>query len=152
MVKGYRISTNHDEMDLLIIHGFISRSYWARDIPVATMQRAIENSLCFGVFSTSGAQVAFARMITDKATFAYLADVFVIEEHQGKGLSKYLIKAILEHPELQGLRRMVLATKSAHGLYEKFGFKALASPQTFMELLVPDIYTQHGHTNHLPNA
>ncbi|RJG10107.1 N-acetyltransferase [Pseudomonas cavernicola] len=139
-------------MDLTVIHGFISQSYWASNIPVETMRRAIENSLCFGIFSNSGGQVGFARMITDTATFAYLADVFVLEEHQGKGLSKWLMKVILEYPELQGLRRMVLATKDAHGLYEQFGFKALANPQTFMEIIVPNIYTKHNHIIHATSA
>ncbi|WP_218567846.1 GNAT family N-acetyltransferase [Pseudomonas cavernicola] len=152
MVEGYRISTNHEDMDLTVIHGFISQSYWASNIPVETMRRAIENSLCFGIFSNSGGQVGFARMITDTATFAYLADVFVLEEHQGKGLSKWLMKVILEYPELQGLRRMVLATKDAHGLYEQFGFKALANPQTFMEIIVPNIYTKHNHIIHATSA
>lgn len=152
MVEGYRISTNHEDMNLSVIHGFISQSYWASNIPAETMRRAIENSLCFGIFSNSGGQVGFARMITDTATFAYLADVFVLEEHQGKGLSKWLMKVILEYPELQGLRRMVLATKDAHGLYEQFGFKALANPQTFMEIMVPDIYTKTNHTTHATSA
>ncbi len=127
-------------MDLSVIHSFISRSYWASGIPVDIMSRAIENSLCFGIFLNTGEQVGFARMITDKATFAYLADVFVLEEHQGKGLSKWLMKTIIEHPALQGLRRMALATRDAHALYEQFGFRALANPQTFMELWVPDVY------------
>lgn len=142
MIEGYRISCKHEDMDLSVIHDFISRSYWASGIPLDTMSKAIENSLCFGIFLDSGAQVGFARMITDKATFAYLADVFVLEAHQGNGLSKWLMKTILEHPQLQGLRRMALATRDAHGLYEKFGFRALANPQTFMELWVPDVYAK----------
>lgn len=142
MIEGYRISCKHEDMDLSVIHDFISRSYWASGIPLDTMSKAIENSLCFGIFLDSGEQVGFARMITDKATFAYLADVFVLEEHQGNGLSKWLMKTILEHPQLQGLRRMALATRDAHGLYEKFGFRALGSPQSFMELWVPDVYAK----------
>ncbi|OZG70204.1 GNAT family N-acetyltransferase [Hahella sp. CCB-MM4] len=142
MIEGYKISTNHDDMDVSVIHGFISRSYWASGIPMETMSRAIKNSLCFGVFLDTGEQVGFARMITDEATFAYLADVFVLEEHQGKGLSKWLMKTIIEHPKLQGFRRMVLATRDAHALYEQFGFRALANPQTFMELWVPDVYAK----------
>jgi GNAT superfamily N-acetyltransferase len=104
------------------------------------MEKAIKNSLCFGVFTDSGNQVAFARMVTDSATFAYLADVFVLKEHRGKGLSKLLMQVIIAHPELQGLRRMALATSDAHSLYEQFGFKALGSPESFMELHQPDVY------------
>tara|TARA_Y100000034_G_C6573392_1_gene248541 strand:- start:31 stop:429 length:399 start_codon:yes stop_codon:yes gene_type:complete len=129
-------------MNLSVIHQYISRSYWAKDIPQQTMIKAIENSLCFGVFKDSGEQVGFARMITDKATFAYLADVFILENHRGKGLSKWLMDHIVEHPDLQGLRRMVLATRDAHGLYEQYGFTPLNSPSTFMELHQPDVYKQ----------
>ena len=127
-------------MDLNVIHSFISNSYWAKDISLNTMQKAINNSLCFGVFSDSGQQVAFARMVTDSATFAYLADVFVLPEHRGKGLSKWLMQIIIEHPDLQGLRRMALATNDAHSLYAQFGFKSLGSPESFMELHRPDVY------------
>ncbi|PKH09669.1 GNAT family N-acetyltransferase [Moritella sp. Urea-trap-13] len=140
MDEAYNVSANFSDMDLDVIHGFIAGSYWAKGIPVATLQRALENSLCFGVFTQAGEQVGFARMITDKATFAYLADVFVLEAHQAKGLSKLLMAAILEHPELQGLRRMMLATRDAHALYHKFGFTALASPAIYMELHTPNLY------------
>lgn len=131
-----------DEMDIAVIHEFISNSYWAKDIPLATLQAAVENSPCFAALEPSGAQVGFARVITDRATFAYLADVFVIEGYRGLGLSKQLVKAVVEHPQLQGLRRFVLATKDAHGLYEQFGFKPLAHPDTFMEIWIPDIYSR----------
>ncbi|QUM83740.1 GNAT family N-acetyltransferase [Moritella sp. 28] len=140
MDEDYKISANFADMDVDVIHGFISESYWAKGIPMATLQRSLENSLCFGVFTQSGEQVGFARMITDKATFAYLSDVFVLESHQGKGLSKLLMATILEHPDLQGLRRMVLATSDAHGLYQKFGFTALAAPEVYMELHTPYLY------------
>lgn len=126
-------------MDRDAIHSYLSRSYWAKNVPHSIVNTAIENSLCFGVFH-NGLQVGFARLITDSATFAYLADVYILEEHRGKGLSKKLIKTIINHPQLQGLRRMVLATYDAHTLYEKFGFKQLANPQTFMELWDPDVY------------
>lgn len=142
MVEGYKISAEISDMNLSVIHQYISRSYWAKDIPQQTMKKAIENSLCFGVFHDSGEQVGFARMITDKATFAYLADVFILENHRGKGLSKWLMDHIVEHPDLQGLRRMVLATQDAHGLYEQYGFTPLNSPSTFMELHQPDVYKQ----------
>lgn len=140
MDENYNVSTNFTDMNLDVIHGFISTSYWAKGIPMATLQRSLENSLCFGVFTQAGEQVGFARMITDKATFAYLADVFVVEAHQGKGLSKLLMAAILDHPDLQGLRRMVLATGDAHGLYQQFGFTALAAPEVYMELHTPYLY------------
>lgn len=140
MISGYKFSSETNDMDVSVIHGYISRSYWATNIPLATMKKAIDNSLCFGVFTDSGEQVAFARMVTDSATFAYLADVFVLEEHRGKGLSKWIMKNIIEHPNLQGIRRMVLATSDAHGLYKEFGFKALNFPESFMELHQPDVY------------
>ncbi|NQZ91155.1 MAG: GNAT family N-acetyltransferase [Moritella sp.] len=140
MDEAYKISANFADMDVDVIHGFISASYWAKGIPMATLRRSLENSLCFGVFTQAGEQVGFARMITDKATFAYLSDVFVLEPHQGKGLSKLLMAAILDHPDLQGLRRMVLATGDAHGLYQQFGFTALAAPEIYMELHTPNLY------------
>ncbi|WP_442871886.1 GNAT family N-acetyltransferase [Colwellia sp. 75C3] len=127
-------------MDLSTIHGYLSQSYWAKNIPLKTMEIAINHSLCFGVFTNSGNQIAFARMITDSATFAYLSDVFVLEEHRGKGISKWLMQEILAHPQLQGIRRMALATSDAHGLYQQFGFKVLGSPASFMELHQPDVY------------
>ena len=140
MVSGYSISSNPKEMDLSVIHGYLSNSYWAKGIPWDVMEKAVKNSLCFGVFTSTGEQVAFARMITDYATFAYLADVFVLQEHRGKGLSKRLLKTIIEYPDLQGLRRMLLATRDAHGLYQQFGFTPLNSPDLFMELHQPDVY------------
>lgn len=140
MVSGYSISSNPKEMDLSVIHGYLSNSYWAKGIPWDVMEKAVKNSLCFGVFTSTGEQVAFARMITDYATFAYLADVFVLQEHRGKGLSKRLLKMIIEYPDLQGLRRMLLATRDAHGLYQQFGFTPLNSPDLFMELHQPDVY------------
>lgn len=142
MVEGYSVSSNLEDMDFAIIHDFLSKSYWSTDIPLETLRRATENSLCFGVFADSCAQVGFARMITDTATFAYLADVFILDDHRGKRLSKWLMQLILDHPKLQGLRRIALATKDAHSLYEQFGFKALANPEMFMELWEPVVYTK----------
>jgi len=139
-MKGYLISDQTQDMDIPAIHKFISQSYWAQDIPLPTLKRSIENSLCFGVFTHENEQVGFARLITDQATFAYLADVFIAEHHRGKGLSKWLIKTIIEHPKLQGLRRMVLATKDAHGLYSQYGFKNLATPDIFMERHQASVY------------
>ncbi len=140
MVSGYKISSEKNDMDINVIHGYLTESYWAKGIPVVTMKKAISNSLCFGVFLASGEQVGFARLVTDSATFAYLADVFILEPHQGKGLSKWLIKTIVEHPDLQGLRRIALATKDAHGLYQQFGFTPLTVPELFMEKHTPDVY------------
>jgi N-acetylglutamate synthase-like GNAT family acetyltransferase len=140
LVTGYKTSSDLKDMDLAVIHSFISNSYWAKGIPLKTMEKAINNSLCFGVFTECDKQVAFARMVTDLATFAYLADVFVSKEHRGKGLSKLLMQVIVAHPDLQGIRRMALATSDAHSLYEQFGFKALSSPESFMELHQPDVY------------
>ena len=141
MIDGYRIGADPQEMDLIVVHGFLSKSYWAAGIPISTMRRAMDNSLCMGIFADSGSQVAFARMATDKATFAYLADVFVLEDHRGKGLGKWLIQDILAHPDLQGLRRILLATGDAHSLYQKFGFKPLDDPKLFMERWNPKVYS-----------
>lgn len=142
MKEEFRVSCDVGEMNLSLIHGFISKSYWAKDIPLETLRKAIDNSLCFAVFESGNSQVGFARVISDFATFAYLADVFVVEACRGRGVSKLLMRAVIEHPQLQGLRRFVLATKDAHGLYEQFGFKPLTHPQTFMEVWVPDVYTR----------
>jgi len=139
-MQSYRITTDVAEMDLQVIHGFLANSYWAKGIPLATLKRAIDNSLCFSVLSDANEQVAFARMVTDRATYAYLADVFVIESHRGKGISKWLIEHIMAHPDLQGLRRITLATRDAHGLYSRAGFKPLAHPEIFMEVWQPDVY------------
>lgn len=141
-MQGYRISNNFNEIDLSFVHAFIGQSYWAKGIPLETLRTALKHSLCFAVFEASGAQVGFARVITDSATFAYLSDVFIADAHRGQGLSKWLMDAILAHPSLQGLRRFVLATQDAHGLYDQFGFKPLTYPQMFMEIWTPDIYTR----------
>jgi GNAT superfamily N-acetyltransferase len=136
----YETSTDPARLDLKAIHAFLTSTYWSPGIPLATVQRAIENSVCVGAY-IDGQQIGFARMVTDKATFAYLADVYVLEEHRGKGLSKRMMEGLLQLQELQGLRRMMLATRDAHALYEKFGFKALATPARFMELHNPNAYS-----------
>lgn len=128
-------------MNVAFIHAFLTRSYWAEDIPLATVQKAVEGSLCFGVFKEEE-QVGFARVITDSATFAYLADVFVIEAHRGKGLSKMLMQAVLDHPQLQGLRRILLATRDAHNLYRQFHFQTIPNPEAWMQIHQPNIYKQ----------
>jgi len=128
----YAISTDRSRLDLKVIHGFLSTSYWAAGRSAETIRRSIENSLAFGVYHKER-QVGFARVITDYATFAWIADVFILEEHRGRGLSKWLMEAMLSHPELQGFRRWVLATKDAHGLYRRFGFEELKRPERWME-------------------
>ncbi|WP_434665615.1 GNAT family N-acetyltransferase [Aeromonas sp. NJAU223] len=134
------ISDDKGRLDVPLIHRFLSEeAYWSPGIPFATVQRAINHSLCFGGY-LDGQQIAFARVITDRATFGYLSDVFVLPAHRGQGHSKTLIAAILAHPELQGLRRLMLATADAHGLYAGFGFTAPARPESLMEQYDPDIY------------
>ena len=137
----YTISTNKAQLNVPFIHAFLTRSYWAQGIPMQTVQKAVEGSLCFGVYYRE-AQVGFARVITDSATFAYLADVFVIEEHRGKGLSKMLLQEVIDHPQLQGLRRILLATRDAHNLYKQFHFQPLPNPEAWMQIHQPDIYKQ----------
>ncbi len=140
MIKGYTLSTHQSDMDFSTIHEFLKSSYWAKGIPQDTLQTALDNSLCFGVFTQEGLQVGFARVVTDYATFGYLSDVFVVPSHRGKGLCQWLLQAVFEHPQLQNFRRFMLATADAHGLYSRFGFKPLAQPDWFMENWVPDIY------------
>ena len=137
---GYTISTDSTRMDLDLIHNVLSQSYWARNIPKETVAHSIANSLCFGVYGEKAGQVAFARAVTDSATFAYIGDVFVVEGHRGKGIGKWLMQYVKEHTQLQGLRRILLATRDAHGLYAQLGFKPLADPDIFMELWNPDVY------------
>ena len=136
----YVVSTDATRLDLDVVHGFLAGSYWSKGIPRETVARAIENSVCFGVYASSGAQVGFARVITDFATFAYIADVFVLESHRGHGLGKLLMECIKQHPKLQGLRRWTLSTKDAHGLYAQFGFTPLNWPDRYMEIFRPGMY------------
>jgi GNAT superfamily N-acetyltransferase len=136
---GFVISTDKQRLDIELVHGFLTQSYWAKGIPREVVARSIENSFCFGVYG-DGQQVGFARVITDHATYAYIADVFVLDSHRGRGLGKWLMECITEHPRLQGLRRWTLATRDAHGLYAQFGFTALKRPENFMELHHPEVY------------
>src|SRR6187401_171025 len=136
---GFTISTEKEKMDIDLIHSFLTRSYWAEGISKEIVRRSIQGALCFGVFENDK-QVGFARMITDKATFAYLADVFIIEEYRGLGLSKWLMEFIMSYPDLQGLRRMILATRDAHELYKKFGFTLLNNVDRWMHIHYPDVY------------
>src|SRR5688572_6472758 len=138
-MRDYVISTDKGRLDLKVIHDFLSRSYWAEGIPVKTVLRSIENSLTFGIYKNDR-QVGFARVITDYATFAYIADVFIDEYHRGQGLGKWLIEVITSHPELQGLRRWMLVTRDAHELYSKVGFTRVKNPDNLMEIRNPDVY------------
>ena len=118
----YEVSTDPDRIDLDLVHGFLSRSYWAEGRSRELVERSIKNSLCFGVY-LSQEQVAFARVISDKAVFAYLADVFVVPSFRGHGISKLLMRRIVEHPHLHGIQQFLLLTRDAHGLYDQFGFR-----------------------------
>lgn len=139
-VPGYEISTDQARLDIDTIHRFLSQeSYWSTGIPRSVVERALRNSLCFGIYG-NGEQVGLGRVVTDKATFALVADVFVLEAHRGRGLSKWLMRSIMEHPELQGLRRHLLLTSDAHDLYRQFGFEEIANAWRFMEILRLDNY------------
>ncbi|MEQ1755659.1 MAG: GNAT family N-acetyltransferase [Micropepsaceae bacterium] len=139
---AYEISSDGARVDVAQVHRWLSEeSYWAKGIPFAIVARAIENSVCFSIHHAPDGQVGFARVITDRATFAYLADVFVLEAHRGQGLSKRLMQKILVHPELQGLRRWLLATRDAHSLYAQFGFESPV-PGRLMERVNPKVYEE----------
>jgi len=136
----YSLSAERGDQQVDRIHAYLSRSYWAKGIPLETVARSVENSLCVGVF-TGGEQVGLARVVTDRATFAYLCDVYVLEEHRGRGLASWMLSALAAHPDLQGLRRFMLATRDAHALYERHGFTPVKRPQSLMEILNP-VYFQ----------
>jgi N-acetylglutamate synthase-like GNAT family acetyltransferase len=137
----FLITTEKTKIDPLYVHQFLSCSYWAEDILLETVRRSIEGSRCFSVVYLNH-QVGFARVITDEATFAYLADVFIDENFRGKGLSKWLMEVITGYPTLQGLRRFMLATRDAHGLYKQFGFEPMKNPDRWMEIHKPNVYRQ----------
>lgn len=136
---GYTISTDRNRLDIVAIHAYLARSYWSPGVPFEIVERAIANSLPFGLFHADQ-QVGFARVISDQATFAYLADVYVLEAYRGKGFSKWMMEVMLADVRLQGLRRMLLATKDAHELYRRFGFTEIANPSRMMEIVYPNIY------------
>ena len=137
--NNFTVSTDKTKLNLSVIHNYLKTSYWAQDIPESVIKTSIENSLVFGLYDGE-TQIGFAKIITDKATFAYLADVFVINKYQGKGLGKWLVECVMSHDDLQGLRRILLATRDAHTLYEKYGFKPLLQPERFMQVWKPDVY------------
>lgn len=138
---GFTVSCDPAKLDLTVVATFLGDSYWAKGIPVETVRRSIEGSLCFALLAGER-QVGFARVITDRTTIAYLGDVFVLPAHRGMGLGKWLVECVLAHPELQGLRRWVLVTLDAHGLYQQFGFQPLARPDRFMERHDPQVYSR----------
>jgi GNAT superfamily N-acetyltransferase len=135
----YLISTDKRRLDLSVIHGFLTTSYWAAGIPLEIVERSILHSLAFGLYKKDK-QVGFARVITDYATFAYIGDVFILEDYRGQGLSKWLMQVIADHTELKGLRRWILLTRDAHGLYRKTGFREPKDPGRYMEKVLQDIY------------
>lgn len=141
----FTVTCDPARLDRALIADFLASSYWAKGIPPATVERSLAHSICFALLDGER-QVGFARVISDRATIAYLGDVFVLPEYRGRGLSKWLMECVTSHSELQGLRRWILATRDAHGLYEKFGFSPLGKPEIFMERHDPDVYGAGAHT------
>lgn len=135
----FSISTDRQRLSLDVVHGFLTSCYWAKGIPREVVARSIAHSLCFGIYE-GDAQVGFARVVSDFATMAYLGDVFVLESHRGRGLSKWMLECIVQHPALLNLRRWILLTRDAHELYSQFGFAPLKAPERYMELHRPDVY------------
>ena len=147
----FLISTSRERLSLDVVYGFLTNCYWAKGIPREVVARSIEHSLCFGIYDESPrlakearqgapAQVGFARVVSDFATVAYLGDVFVLESHRGQGLSKWLMECVMKHPALRNLRRWILLTRDAHGLYSQFGFTPLQAPERYMEFHRPNVY------------
>ncbi len=138
---GHIVDTAPERLDRALVRDFLATSYWAEGIPQEVVDAACDGSVCFGLYEEPrGDQIGFARVVTDSASFAYLCDVFVLPTHRGRGLSKWLVACVLEHPDLQGLRRWMLATRDAHGLYTRFGFAPLDDPQKFMQIARPGLY------------
>lgn len=138
---GFTVSTEKEKLDRGVIHEFLRNSYWAKGISREIVDRSIENSLCFGLYEGEKL-IGFARVITDEATFGYLSDVFVLERHRGRGLATWFMKVVMAHPDLRGIRRWMLATADAHGLYRKVGFAELSKPERIMEKLLTNAYKQ----------
>ena len=139
----YLVSTDAALVDLDVVHGFLVGSYWAAGVPRDVVARSIEGSIPFGLYR-GGRQAGFARVVSDRATFAWLADVFVLPEHRGRGLGRWLVATAMDHPDLRGLRRWMLATRDAHGVYGPLGFTPLADPGIFLEVHDPDVYRRDG--------
>lgn len=136
---GFLVSSDKSKLDISAIHNFLTNCYWARGILLETVKKSIENSDCFGVYD-SGKFVGFARVISDRATIGYLGDVFILESHRGKGLSKWLMECIMKYPGFKGFRRWILLTRDAHSLYKQFGFTEVARPDRYMEIINPEVY------------
>ncbi len=139
-VGVYTVSDDSTRLDLHAMHAYLNRAYWSPGIPFETVMRALQSSLCVGAYDAAGAQVGLVRVISDYATFCYVCDVYVLEDHRGRGLSQAMLAMIMNHPKLQGLRRWSLVTADAHSLYSQFGFSPVAQPERHMERLDPDIY------------
>ena len=140
MENNFLVSTDHDKLDIDMIYAYLSnQAYWSKGRSRSVVEKSIANSLCFGIYHPNGQQVGFARVVTDYAVFAWLMDVFILEEHRGCGLGKLLVAYILEHPDLQNLKRWGLLTADAHNLYQQYGFSPIASPEWYMELVNPSI-------------
>jgi len=143
-VESYTLSDDPRRLDLKAIHAYLRRAYWSEQIPFDVVERAARGSLCIGAYDATGAQVGLTRLISDYATFCYVCDVYVLEEHRGRGLSKAMMAMAMQHPRLQGLRRWNLVTKDAHGLYRQFGFESPKHIDRYMERTAPDIYKGPG--------
>lgn len=143
---GFTISTDRQQLDIAAVHAYLTRSYWAEGISAALVAKSIQGSLCFGLYDASAAQVGFARVVTDGATFAYLCDVYVLESMRGHGLGIWLMETVMQHPDLAGLRRSMLVTRDAHGLYARFGFTPSKFPDRIMEIARPGLYKETSST------
>jgi GNAT superfamily N-acetyltransferase len=140
-MDGYEISTDGGRLDIDAMHAYLTRCYWSPGIPRDIVERAARHSLCFGLYEkATGKQVGLTRVVTDHATFAYLCDVYVLEEHRGRGLSKWMMREVMAHPALTGARRAMLGTRDAHGLYARYGFQAPPNDGVLMQILKPDMY------------
>ena len=138
--NGYTVSDDQTRLDFDVIHDFLKDAYWSPGVPRRIVRKSARHSLAFGLYDPRDAQVGYGRSVTDRSTFAYLADVFVLEHERGKGLGGFLVDAMMEHPDHQGLKHMILATDDSHGVYERVGFKSLADPTVYMHKLNLDIY------------
>ncbi len=138
--NGFTVSDDPARLDFDVVHGFLRDAYWCAGIPRKVVERAARNALTVGLYDQAGAQIGYGRSITDRATYAYLSDVFVLEDFRGRGLGTFLVEAIMSHPDHQGLKHMTLATDDAHALYAKFGFKSLANPDIYMHQVDLQIY------------
>jgi GNAT superfamily N-acetyltransferase len=136
------VTTDPARLDLGAVHAFLRGAYWCEEIPLPILERAIAHSLCFSLLAAGDRQVGFARLVTDRATFAYLCDVYVLPDHRGRGLGRWLMDCVMAHPDVAGLRRFSLVTRDAHGLYRPLGFAPLAHPDRHLEIARPDLYRQ----------